>query len=235
MLAAKLKPVEADAPELCLSPARAALAHAIAVMRAAQERLEIANEPYVAVDRMRVAAAREEAALHAEIQRLHEAHAAAMAEWIAAGASGERPALAAAAFDAARRLAALGAEAHSADHIVAAVEQDYRRAAGAARDAMRERDAAAWPVAVEAAEPLLDDMRRAMSAALAVDARLRGLVLALRAVGDRDAESRAGAYNAAFALEARLAAVLCPPRLPPDAAPGRALLDRLLGDPAAAF
>ena len=218
------------APAAPLSYARMALAEAIEAWRLARDRMEAAYAPIAAVERMRVAAAEEKAMLEAEIRHLHEAYAAEMAEWLAAGSEGDRPALPRHAFEAARRLDEIDAETDSAARIAAVAEGAYRDAADAVQAATRERDAAACAAAVEAAEPLVDELRQAMTAALALDTRLKGLVLALRTYGARDPDGRAAVYSAASRLEGRLAEVLRTPRLLPDPAPSAAFIERLLSD-----
>src|SRR4051794_3621364 len=95
-----------------LTPARAVLADAIEKLRHCQERFDRALEPLGEMERVRAAStATESAALREAIDRLHASHAAEVAAWIAAGAAGNRPAIAVEVFEAERRLGQIGSEA----------------------------------------------------------------------------------------------------------------------------
>ena len=219
-----------------LPPARASLAAAIVRLRSAQECLA---RPLAEIDRIRETAT-EATALRAEIRRRDDEHAAALTTWIATGSSGAPPVPAPRLLDAERRLAQISAEAEAAATTASVAEAACAGAAEAVKRAMRERDAAVWTVTIEAAEPAFEEMRGIISTASALEARLRGLVLVLRAVGGRDASAGTAPYSAAAAIEGRLAATegrlaatLRMPRSQPETEPGRQLLERLSSDPLA--
>jgi hypothetical protein len=237
MAAAKTKSLdpEALAP---LTPARAALAGAIDKLYECQLRFDKAREPLGEMERVRAASiATEGAELRAAIDRLHASYAAEVAAWIAAGAAGNRPAIAVEVFEAERRLGQIGTEAAAAAVTIAIAEEGAQKAAGNVKDATRERDAAVWPATVEACGPTFEEMRRLLSTAIRLEARLQGLVKVLRNAGDyiADQPARSAAFRAAELIERQIVEIRgsCCAQLDRD--PGRDLIERLRTDAAASF
>jgi hypothetical protein len=226
------------ASNTALTPARAALAGAIEKLRHCQQRFDKAREPLGEMERIRAAStATEAAALRAAIDRLHAAHAAEVAGWIATGAAGNRPAIAVEVFEAERRLGQIGSEAEAAAVTIAIAEEGTTGAAENVGQAMRERDSAVWPATVEACRPTLEEMQRILSAAIKLEARLQGLVKVLRNAGDRivDQPARSAAFRAAELIERQLVEIRGLPPEKPDTEPGRDLIERLRTDAATAF
>jgi hypothetical protein len=219
-----------------LTPAREALADAIEKLRDCQERFDRAREPLGEMERIRAAStATEAAALRAAIDRLHAAHAAEVAAWIAAGAAGNRPAIAVEAFEAERRLGQIGAAAAAVTITIA--EEGATGAAASVSQAMRERDAAALAATVEACRPTVEEMQRHLSTAIRLEARLQGLVQVLRNAGHRstDQPARYAALRAAELIEREMVELRGLSRAQPETAPGSDLIERLRTDAAAAF
>jgi hypothetical protein len=234
----KSKPTDAVEALEPLTPARAVLAGAIEKLRDCQERFDRALEPLGEMERVRAASlATEGAELRAAIDRLHASHAAEVAAWVAAGAAGNRPAIAVEVFEAERRLGQIGAEAAAAAVTIAIAEEGAQKAAENLSQAMRERDAAVWPATVEACRPIFEEMRQLSSTAIKLEARLRGLVKVLRDAGDRirDQSARSPAFRAAELIERQIVEIRgsCCARLDRD--PGRDLIERLRTDAAAPF
>jgi hypothetical protein len=237
MTAANRKTALHVAPEP-MTPARAVLADAIEKLRDCQERFDRAREPLGEMERIRAAStATEAAALRAAIDRLHAAHAAEVAAWIAAGAAGNRPAIAVETFEAERRLGQIGAAAAVAAVTIAIAEEGATGAAASVSLAMRERDAAALAATVEACRPTVEEMQRHLSTAIRLEARLQELVQVLRNAGHRstDQPARYAALRAAELIEREMVELRGLSRAQPETAPGSDLIERLRTDAAAAF
>jgi hypothetical protein len=214
-----------------LSPARALLAQAIEALNEAHGRLHQAQNPASETERIRAAAScREAAELRAAIQRLRSAHEAELAAWVDAGADGVRPMAAGELLDAERRLGGIAGAAGAAEAQVSLADEGYAGAAARVHKAAEDRDRTLWPAAVEAAGPVLDELGRAVTAVLGLEARLRSLVSALREAGNRDAVNGNGALAAASSIESGIQAARRLPALARDAAPGRSLIERLRSD-----
>jgi hypothetical protein len=224
------------APEAPLSPARALLAHAITQLWHAENQLEKAMEPLSEIERIRATAtAGEASALRAEIQRLHNAHAAELATWIAGAGDSKRPVLAPEAFEAERRLRQIGAEAEAAKAIVAIAEVGSTGAAERVKEAMVRRKTAVWAAAVEACEPMMGGIESIIEKLATNEARLRGLVAVLREAGDQDPVDGTAAFSAAEAIERGIVKMRSVPSREADTAPARALLGQLSRDPRASL
>jgi hypothetical protein len=230
----KCKSASVSTDELPLPPARAALAHAIEQLWQAQHQLEKALEPLSEFDRIRAAATAAEAnALRSEIERVHEMHAAAVAAWVGGAGDGDRPVLPSEVFEAERKLRQISADAEAAKVIVAIAEEGSAGAAERVKKSMQVRDSAVWAATVEASEPLLHKIEGIMGTAGELNARLQGLVVVLREIGNRDPVIGRGAMSAAEAIESRVVKLRQFPLAKPETAPARALIEQLKSNPRA--
>jgi hypothetical protein len=125
-----------------------------------------------------------------------------------------------------------GAAATAADRLSVA-ERNYFEAATAAREAMLQQDRAVWTATVDAADPALRKLSRAVAAVYRREARLRSLVLALREIGHKNGET--AAFAAAEAVETALHTIRRQTGQEADAVQGRALIERLRLDPRASL
>lgn len=223
-----------EAPLTSLPPGRAALAHAITKLAHARISLKRTQEPLAEIKHLRAKNSMSEAAaLRVEIQRLHAAHLNEVMTWATRGAGGPRPAAPRETLEAERRLAEISAEAAQASATIACAETGYIGAAESVRKATAERDAAVFVATAEACSGVMEELRQTIAAALASEARIRGLVHVLRRTGDGNAANEAAAYRAAEVVETRLAAIRGMTVSKLEAAPGERLLERLRSDPRA--
>jgi hypothetical protein len=219
-----------------VSPARAALARAIEEVDSTQNLLEDARKP---VDRLSLIAARarsqEAIAISAEVSRLREALDAEIAIWVDAGATGDRPAPSQELLAAERRLGELVSAGATAGAEIVLAEEDYVKLAVRAQSAAAERDQALWQATIEAAEPLLMALQQTRAVERDIEARLFGLVSALREIGNSPSGLDNAALRAAekIEVEARAKLRLLTPAC--DVAAGHSLIGRLRSDPLALY
>jgi hypothetical protein len=212
-----------------LPPARAALARAIECFDRARERLEEAQRVLTGMENLRVpVSGREAGELRAQMGRLCE-----IATWLNTSAEGARPSLPVELDRAEQWLSEVAGAAATAAERLSIAEQDYVGAADAAREAMQQRERAVWAATVEAADPALRKLNRVVTAVYRREGRLRGLVLALREMGNQSGET--GALAAAEAIETTLYAIRRRTASAADPVEGRALIDRLRSDPRASL
>jgi hypothetical protein len=216
-------------PRQYFPPARAALALAIECFDKARERLDEAQRALTGVEHLQAPVnSREAGELQTQMRRLYE-----ITHWLNASAENTRPSLPAELSRAEDWLGEVATAAATAAERLSIAEQDYARAADAAREAMRQRERAVSAATVEAADPALRKLSRAVTAVYRREGRVRGLVLALREVGNRSSET--AAFAAAEAIETALHAIRRQTAQAPDAAQGRSLIERLRSDPRASL
>jgi|HubBroStandDraft_4_1064222.scaffolds.fasta_scaffold149352_1 hypothetical protein len=209
-----------------LTPARAALAHAIDVLDNTQECLAEAQIPLSTLERVRAESIEQVRVLRTEYE-------ACVGVWMEAGAQGDKSAAAAELLPLELRLGGILSGIGGSEAGLSLAREAFAAAADRMRKAQGDRDAALWPAVVEAAGPLVTDLEKAMTAALQVEMRLRSIISALREAGNRDEQN--GAFSAASAIEAAISTarrILLPAA---DTESGRALIDSLRSDPRASF
>jgi hypothetical protein len=225
---------KADSPEAAQnshSPARAALSAAQEALEGARSHLEELHRPLSALERVLIAAESAEAAeLRNEIGRLLAAPDAERKGCTDGDRSGEMLFLASESPEAEQRLAKLAKGAADAGHRLAAARKGYVAAAERVRVAAIGQEEALWPATVEAAQPDLCGLEQAVRGVLAIEARLRSLVLALRETGHRGKTGGEGAFSAAEKIEAKVADIRRQPTLAIDVEIGRSFIDRLRSD-----
>jgi len=148
--------------------------------------------------------------------------------WLNASAESVRPSLPAELDRAEQWLSEVAGAAATAVERLSIAEQDLCPRS-AAREAMLQRERAVWAATVEAADPALRKLNRVVTAVYRREGRLRGLVLALREMGNQSGET--GALAAAEAIETTLYAIRRRTAQAADAVQGRALIERLRSDP----
>jgi hypothetical protein len=221
-------------PSLALSPARAVLSAAISALHGAQDRLEELHSPLSALERILLAAQSVEAAeLRNEISRLLTAQGTEMNISVDRAASAERPLFPRELVEAEQRLANFARGAADAEHRVAAAREEYVSTAERVRIVLIEREEALWPAVIEATEPDMCDLEDAVRKVLIIEARLRGVVSALREIGHRGEPGGNGAFIAAERIETKIADIRQKPTVAVDIDTGRSMIDRLRLDPGA--
>lgn len=225
------RPLTAPVP---FPPARAALARAIDALYIALKRRDQAQRPINGLDRVAaVAASATTEALRAEIARLHAVHESDIVRWVEVGAKGPRPKPPTELLDAERRLGEIGVAGSAAEEQLSIAREGYLGAVERTRAAEQQRDAAVWCAATEAAESVIDEMRKAVAIVLRGESMLRGLVSALRAEGHRDPRNDNAALAAAEKIERSIATVRQTPISAEPDGRARDFLRELRSDPRA--
>ena len=161
---------------------------------------------------------------------MRAADIARLGGWLAASGDEPRPQPNPAILDAEHRLARLSEDAAAARAALPAAERAFRHCAETVQALQRQRDDAICAAAVEAARAVAESYRAALSAALAEEARLRGLRDEFAMWGN-GANAPAGALSAAAQIGDLIAATKRAAAVERNPAAGRALIAALADDP----
>ncbi len=212
------------------SAARNALRRAVTKLEAASGELDEAQKP---VHRLSSAVAEFEAA-ERELAELRGRDNAALAAWLAEGATGLRPEPSPATLDAERRIAQLNRDGAAARTALPAVEARSQALAEQVRTLHRERDEAAYRAAADAARVFAQRWRAKLVDALRDEATLRSLHNELVTIGNLG-EGVTAALGAARAIADLINETRRSAAVPHDQESGRRLVAALMTDPSAAL
>lgn len=218
-----------DVDEPAASPARAALSRAIEALGFAHNRAVETSEPLAMLERVAAQCA-EAAELHDKLLRLRAADEEIFG--VGSDEGGESRLLPSEFFEPEKRILRLADSAADAARRIPDLRSDHAAALERVSRALTERDDALWAAALEAATPEFSRLEGAIRGVLAIEARLRSLVLALREAGNREPEARQ-ALAAAEKIEVLLGETRRKPEHRVDLEIGRSLISRLRSDPQA--
>ena len=206
-----------------LSPHRDALRGAQRRLAEARAAVEAAHGPLRRLDERRA----EQRELRAELAGHRRARAAAVGEWIAGGAEGDRPAGDPRMVGLEQRVVELSRDAGAIHTIYAAAQARAAAASGNVVAAGADLAVAVANAAVEAADGVIAEYKARLRLALMCKARVESLIAAL--MGEQNTSATGAAIRLREALvEARRAV-----EVPRDGESGRRLLERLATDPEA--
>jgi hypothetical protein len=180
-----------------LSPARLALADAIAAHRAALALLEAAQTPLRRLQEPIDEFARVDGRL-AEIDRANDAD---VGRWIAAGSQGGRPMPPAEVVGLRQLRDTLLPDATAARLALPAAQAEFQRVAQAAIAAARQKDEALVIAAANAARDVIEaELVPAVTRVVEIEARVAGLAAVLREAGDRGTNPMPGAIGGSLQI-----------------------------------
>jgi hypothetical protein len=214
-----------------LSPARGELAAAIARVDEARRECEIAAGPANRLQQV----IHQLAAAENELVALRSVDERALAEWLAAGATNERPQPSVATLEAEKRLAQLTRDGSAARSALPMVETIHKACAEKLTLLGEQREASAYHAAVEAAREFLGEYSDALITALKFENRLRSLENAMRIAGHNNPRSTASstAFSCASQIGEAIVAARREAAVEHDFQTGTAFLNRLMADPEA--
>jgi hypothetical protein len=213
-----------------LSPAREALADAIAAVTAAQQAFDEADRPVRALQAVITSAAEAEV----ELARLQAERQERLGVWLAGGSVGERPAQSKDEMKAEHDAKRARADAAAAELALPAILAPRQAALAELNRASTQRDAALCEAAVDAARQAIEDrLKPAILEMLRCELPIEALRHAVFAAGQRATAPISTAPGAAGRIVEIVRAAKREIGVERDNAAGERFLDRLLSDPAA--